>query len=225
MGFEDPDKAHLALRGVTETQAMMGRAKTVLKKIARILLGDYAPYQIYSQAKLECGVAELQTTDPFWVGPVDAPAIAHSPDPLIRDQIAYAGPESMAFACFHQDRIIALCFYWFGERYRSRNFWPLATGEAKLVQIVTLPEMRGQGVATMLIMGSCHAMLQKGLRRVYARVWHSNLPSRRAFERAGWQRVAFVLEINPFRRRRPIRVKFHSSRSGSKPSRQGSREQ
>lgn len=214
MGFEDPNQAHLALRGVTES--MSDHVKAALKKTARMLLGDYAPYQIYSQASIEPGVAGFETTAHFWVGPVGAPTIAGSPDPLIRDQVAYAGSESMAFACFQQDRIIALCFYWYGTRYLSRNFWPLADGEAKLVQIVALPEMRGRGIATMLIMASSRYILQHGFHRAYARVWHSNLPSRRAFERAGWKRIAFVLEINPFRRSRPFRIRIHPPWSANK---------
>lgn len=147
---------------------------------------------------------------PYRVAEVDEAAIKLSPDALIREQAGYAGPGSYAYGCFDGERIVGLCFYWFGERYRKRNFWPLADREAKLVQIVSHPEFRGRGVATMLIMHSSQDLIDKGFRRTYARIWHSNTPSIRAFERAGWNRIALVLEINPLRRRRPIRLRFDS---------------
>jgi RimJ/RimL family protein N-acetyltransferase len=141
---------------------------------------------------------------------VEASAITGSPDPVIREQAGYSGPGSYAFACFAENRIVGICFYWFGDRYRTRNFWPLVEGEAKLVQIVSIPEARGQGIATHLIALSSQDMMRKGFGRAYARIWHSNIPSLRAFERAGWMRLALVIEANPLRRRRPIRICLNS---------------
>ena len=189
---------------------MQGRAKEIAKKLARALLGDYAAYQIYSQTRNGALAARPEPTVPLRVALVDGFAIDSSLDPLIRDQVGYAGSESRAYACFDQDRIVAVCFYWFGNRYLTRNFWPLADGEAKLVQIVALPEVRGRGLATRLIKASCNDIMQQGFNRVYARIWHSNAPSLRAFERAGWTRVALVLEVNPFRRPRSIRIRINS---------------
>lgn len=182
--------------------------KALIKQWAHVLLGDYSPYYIYARSAAE-GVPSLpiSTTD-YRVESVDETALKNSADALIREQAGYAGTGSHAYAVFEGERIVAVCLYWFGTRYLTRNFWPLVEGEAKLVQIVVHPDMRGRGIAPRLITASSQALFQQGYTRVYARIWHSNTPSLRAFERAGWTRIAFVLEINPFRRRRPIRIRL-----------------
>lgn len=178
--------------------------KEPAKKLARMLLGEYSAYFVYAQPAR----SDLTGRPGLSVAAVDQIAIRSSIDPLMSEQAGYAGADAQAYACFDQGRMVGVCFYWFGARYRQRNFWPLSDGEAKLVQIVSLPDMRGRGVATTLIAASCRDMLQKGFSRLYARIWHSNVPSLCAFERAGWTRVAFVAEINPLRRSQPVRLCF-----------------
>jgi len=183
------------------------------KKLARLLLGDYSAYKVYAwPTNSSAGVAQEPPTT-CRIEPVDQEAIQDSGDPEIREQAGYAGPESCAYACFDGDRIIGVCFYWFGDRYRTRNYWPLNEGEAKLVQIVALKEMRSRGVASSLVYSSSRNMMNKGFLRLYARIWHSNLPSIRAFEKAGWVGIAFVIEVNPFRRARPFRIRIDSKPS------------
>ncbi|OOG60960.1 hypothetical protein B0E49_00095 [Polaromonas sp. C04] len=175
----------------------------------RLLLGDYSAYVIYTDMTGRDALQQAGTDARFKVLPVDSADIDACPYPLIREQIGYAGPGAHAYACLEQDRLVGVCFYWFGDRYLKRNFWPLQNSEAKLVQIITLPEMRGAGVATLLIAQSCRDMAAKGFTRVFARIWHSNTPSIKAFKRAGWVRIALVLEINPFRRSRPHRIRLN----------------
>lgn len=185
--------------------------KELAKKLARLLLGDYSVFQVYSRPTQSASPCQRRHPQHLTVVPVDEAAINSSLDPLIREQVGYAGPGAHAYACIEKGRIVGVCFYWYGDRYLQRNFWPLVEGEAKLVQIVSLPDVRGQGVATMLIASSCHDMGKKGFHHAYARVWHSNTPSLRAFERSGWTRTALVIEINPLRQKRPIRLRFDRS--------------
>jgi RimJ/RimL family protein N-acetyltransferase len=182
--------------------------KSLLKRLARVVLGDYAPYQIY--ACDTAGVAAV--ADGQAVQVVDQATLEADPSSLIRAQAVYAGEGARAYAATLDGRIVAVCFYWWGGRYLKRNFWPLREGEAKLVQVIALPEARGRGVATALIAASCRDMGLHGFMRTYARVWHSNMPSRRAFERAGWKRVALVIEANPLRRRRPLRLQLRATK-------------
>ncbi len=180
--------------------------KTMLKAMARTLLGEYAPYYILESGQPGAGTAPLNPA--YTVGPIGADEIRACPDPVISGQASYAGPEALAYACRDGERIAGVCFYWHGERYKTRNFWPLKPGEAKLVQIITAPDMRGKKVAGTLIAGSCAQVLQAGFVRAYARIWHSNEPSLRAFAGAGWTRRALILELNPFRREKPMRVRL-----------------
>jgi len=138
--------------------------------------------------------------------------IINSDDAHIYEQGWYGGEGSCIFACIVGERIVALCVYWYGDRYLTRNFWPLKEKEAKLVQVYTLPEMRGKGLAPMLIQHSTDAMIRQGFVTLFARVWHSNHSSRKAFEKSNWMAVATVLEIQPVKGIKP--VKFRINKKG-----------
>lgn len=176
--------------------------KQVAKRLARALLGDYGIYYVYCAGNAPSIVA--RTT----VRAIGAAEVAAARDQLIAAQAGYAGEGARAFAVCEHGTPLAVCIYWFGERYRSRGFWPLADDEAKLVQIVTAPGARGRGLASTLIAASAAAMRDQGWSQLYARVWHSNSPSCRAFEKAGWRRVALVVEVNPLRLARPWRMRL-----------------
>ena len=169
-------------------------ALDVAKRAASALLGEYSAYFIYQSPRSQPGAVAQ-----FIVRAVEPAELQRSEVGLVRDQAGYMGEEALGFACVEGGRILGLCFYWYGDRYRQRNFWPLAPGQAKLVQIITLPEARGRGVATELIRLSMASVTAAGFTRAYARVWHSNTASYRAFERAGWQRIALVAEVHPLR--------------------------
>lgn len=110
----------------------------------------------------------------------------------------YGGYHSIGFIAEEGGKTLAHCWFWYGERYLERNFWPLGANEAKLVRIETLPECRGRGVAPALIAYSTAEMAKRGFTRLYARIWHSYKPSLKAFRKAGWKQVAIVLTV-PFR--------------------------
>ncbi|MGH8852132.1 MAG: GNAT family N-acetyltransferase [Casimicrobiaceae bacterium] len=77
-----------------------------------------------------------------------------------------------------------------------------------IVEVVTVPDMCSRGVATHLIAHVADDMLRKGFERLYARIWHSNTASLKAFRHAGWERVATVIEIHPLQRTMPLRLTF-----------------
>ncbi|WP_182915777.1 GNAT family N-acetyltransferase [Massilia cavernae] len=178
------------------------------KKVLHLLFREYSIYDIYA-----CGTAaevppRSERSAAFSVREVGVAELAASSDAQIAEQSGYLGEEARAFACFDGSRIVGVCFYWYGGRYLKRNFWPLEARQAKLVHIMTLPEMRGREVATTLVAESGKAMGAHGFERNYARIWHSNTPSIRAFTRAGWQRVATVIELEPAAIRRKFRFSF-----------------
>jgi GNAT superfamily N-acetyltransferase len=180
--------------------------KQLFKKVARILFGDYSPYYIYqlncNEGSVPC--SEIESLD---VRLVDETTLKSVGDSRLIEQAGYCGSESLCFGCFLNNQLVGVCFYWYGSRYKKRNFWPLKEREAKLVQIIVIPEMRGHGVATTLIRCSALEMAHLGFVSLYARIWHSNQPSLSAFGSAGWHRVAFVVEISPFRTSRPVRIR------------------
>jgi len=185
----------------------------LLKKAALTLLGDYAIYFVYRFERGAPPPAARARERALVFERLDEATARTSVDPLVQSQIEYVGAGAWAFACLDGPRVVGLCFYWAGDRYKRRNFWPLAADEAKLVQIVTLPEMRGRGIAGDLIAWSSQAMLEQGFRQLFARIWHSNKPSWRAFERAHWKRAALVVDIHPFKRAKAFRIRI-----GRRPS-------
>lgn len=167
----------------------------VLARFARLLFGEYSLYFIYRFRQSD-PVESAPSVELLRLTQHDLKASGRG---SISEQAWYAGSESESFGLADERGINAVCFYWHGARYgQTRGFWPLEAGEAKLVQIVVDPATRGRGAATSLIKTSTLAMVRQGWSTLYARVWHSNLPSLRAFERAGWTRVAFVVELFPF---------------------------
>lgn len=182
--------------------------KVLLKQLARALLGDYSIYRVLQRSAAEGPAPVPPQAAAFDIGLVQRADIEACPDPVMREQAFYAGDGAFAYACRDAGQIVGLCFYWYGERYRPRGFWPLQDKQAKLVQIITAPAMRGRKVAPALIAASGTDMARRGFERLFARVWHNNHPSLRAFAAAGWTRCALVVELNPLRRARPWRLRF-----------------
>lgn len=182
--------------------------KQFLKKILRIIFGEYSIYYIYHWALIDSQIAVTPNASHTNVRSVDKDTLLGSSDPLIRDQIGYIGAGSLAYGVFERTHIIGVCFYWYGDRYRTRNFLSLNDNDAKLVQIVMSSGHRGQGFATELISKSSLSVATQGFTHLYARIWHSNVASIRAFERSGWRRTALIFEVNPARMSRPLRVRI-----------------
>ena len=176
---------------------------SLLKRLAHFFAGNYEIYRIYQSPERSDKPALPDATR---IEQVDGERLDKETSPDLRDQAGYAGDGATVYAYIEQEKILGICCYWEGERYRTRNFWPLQEDEAKLVQIIVTPEARGKGVAPALITHSCADLQENGKNRCYARIWHSNKPSIRAFEKAGWKHIATVIHIYPFGRDKGIRL-------------------
>lgn len=173
-----------------------------------LLLGDYELFRIY-----RCDPAGLPEPDlssfsaqGYEFREVSAAEIASAADDAIRSRLGYCGENAMVFAVYLRGEAVCVQWFWFGERYRQRNFWPLEAGQAKSVELFTVGEQRGKGLATALKLFSAKRMQEKGFRQLFSRIWHSHTESRRVSERAGWKQVAIVMEFAPFGLGRTIRL-------------------
>ena len=176
-----------------------------LKILAQFLFRDYSFYHIYGR---ECMDGKSPQPAAFRLQAIEKNDIDISKDGMIIEQTWYHGQFTHAYACIEGSRIVGLIFFWYGEGYSKRNFWPLADQEAKLVQLFVLPEMRGRGIGKSLIEFATQDMFRRGFKYVYARIWRSNGSSLRAFERAGWARMATVIEICLRGRSKPLRLEL-----------------
>lgn len=170
-----------------------------MRKLLRVLFGDYSIYVIYKftsgAASAEAAPRVHETTD---FSEVSQQSIAASSDAALRERLWYFGEGSVAFGLRSDGEIVAACWYWFGDRYRQRNYWPLSQRQAKLVEIYTVEAYRGRGLARTLIRNSAVGMQAQGFPELFARVWHSNKPSIRAFAAAGWRAHRLVVDVRPF---------------------------
>ena len=165
----------------------MKNGRDLIKSCVSYLTGDYEPYRIYSLNLTTNVVAPTQADLHFRV------------NTEIDDTIIITASVDELDLC--------RCDLWFGERYRrERNFWPLGAKEAKLVNIETRPEARGRGLAPTLLSFAAIEMKIRGFEQLYARIWHNNDPSIRAFTKAGWKYEGFVLQLQPVGFNRRLRL-------------------
>lgn len=135
--------------------------------------------------------------------------IAPSASDELRDMNEYAGKDSIGFGAWIDDQLVGACWYWFGDRYRrERGFILLPELTAKLVQVTVVRSHRGKGVAPILISESSRAMAHTGFNALYARIWHSNTPSRNAFAKADWRVAGSVITVELPLMRTPLRFRF-----------------
>jgi len=183
-----------------------------IRRLLRAVLGEYSIFRIFSLGRND-PIPTLPDVAPLGFATVAREQVAAHPDPLLASCQQYHGADCRAFALLSGATPVALCYFWFAERYKKRNFWPLDRHEAKLVQVVTGSEFRGKGTAATLVGLAAGEMFRQGFERLYARVWHSHTASIRTFQAAGWTRIATVIEINPLRRKSPFRITLRAGRS------------
>jgi GNAT superfamily N-acetyltransferase len=174
--------------------------RRIVKSGLRLLLGDYECYEIYALPLTGLAQSDLsQWTDQgFEFRTLETEDLTSSPHEDIRARAFYGGAGADGFGVFKDGELISLQWFWHGDRYRQRNFWPLEEDEAKSVELFTLDAHRGRGIATALKAYSAEEMKARGYARLISRIWHSNWPSRRVSEKLGWLNIALVTVIYPF---------------------------
>lgn len=166
----------------------------MIRSLIQRLLGDYALYRIY-RGDGPAGVAATKALRFEAIDSLDV--FGRTADPRLASLRSYSGSGAHGFAAWAGDDLAAACWYWESRSDRQGDTWPIHPAEAKLAQIVTGESHQGRGIATQLIAFSSEAMRARGFSPLYARIWHSNVASNRAFERAGWRYIAFVVQFAP----------------------------
>jgi len=183
--------------------------KRALKAAARLLLGPYRFNRIYRSAS-----TEIEPDRPHGVGlrrleDVPPPSMASAE---LRDRFGFGGHDADGYGLYVDGCLAAACWFWGRERFNDPLLWSLGGDEAALVDVITAPIYRGRGLAPVLIRYASAEMRRAGRNSLYAWIWHTHHASYHAFEKAGWQQVAWVLEIHPFGMRRAIRLSWHPVR-------------
>lgn len=171
-----------------------------LRALLRLILGEYYIFRIYS-----CDLCLKNFQQKPLASDLKFSIFSY---PNEKANEGYAGQNAFGFCCEEKGIKLSHCWVWYGERYRNnRNFWKLHADECKLIALETEPWARGRGTAPKLLHYVATQLSQKGFKRIYARVWHSNKSSIRAFEKAGWRYHALVVEFDFLGRRRLTFIK------------------
>jgi GNAT superfamily N-acetyltransferase len=168
-----------------------------MNAIAKILEALGVTYEIYRIYVQDGFLPPCSPPGNVFFKRTDGAELSLATDPQVRALRSYdRSAEAFGFGAVIEGQIQCACWYWVGKTYLQRGFWHLQPNEAKLVEIATAEQYRGRGLATALIEWSSGEMAQKGFVRRFARIWHSNKSSIRAFAKAGWRPYAFVVTVS-----------------------------
>jgi GNAT superfamily N-acetyltransferase len=190
--------------------------KRALKTVAAALLGPYRCNRIYRLTSMP-----VEPTMPPGISchRLEAPSAAAADiDPELRERFSYDHDDAYGYGLSRDGCLAAVCWFWVPRRFNEPLIWVLRTNEAILVDLVTASRYRGQGLAPLLIRYASAEMRRMGWDPLYTWMWHTHSASYRAFEKAGWTQIAWVLEIRPLGMARTFRLCWRSFRNRSRAS-------
>jgi GNAT superfamily N-acetyltransferase len=185
------------------------RVRRALRELTKLVLGPYRFNRIYRLASRE---AAPKAPDGISFGRVDNLLPRAIASPELRDRFCYGGHDAYGYGLFVDGCLAVVCWFWGPQRFEDPLLWHLGKKEAILVDLVTAPNYRGRGLASVLIRHASSEMRRTGWSSLYTWMWHTHHASYHAFERAGWEQVAWVLEIHPFGMRRALRFSWRPVR-------------
>jgi GNAT superfamily N-acetyltransferase len=178
--------------------------KRIAKRFAAMLFGRYELNRIYVLDLRSHQNPGRDRGDVRRIGPAE---MRVCDDPLIRNHAWFAeGEDVHAFGLWEQGELVATCVFWVHDRLRNTLPGDVIDRGAFLVDLVTAARARGRGCAGTLLHAAASEMKSAGFQRLFARVWHTNRPSIRAFEKAGWSYVKFVATLTPLGYGKQIRL-------------------
>ena len=174
------------------------------KWIAELL---FAPYELNRIYLLDVTQYDKAAPSGFDLRPITSPdQIRDSPDPQMREHAWYAGEEAHAFGLWENGALVCMCVFWSHRRFRDAGILKLQERQVVMVDLITVAECRGRGYAPIVIRYAETELKRAGFQTLYSWVWHSNQPSIRAFEKAGWSYIAFVAKLTPIGYGKAIRL-------------------
>jgi GNAT superfamily N-acetyltransferase len=191
----------------------------LIKRVAKLLFGRYRLIRVYTK-NLE--FEKPQVPNGHDLRRIDRQdEIEAAKDQSIRERAWYSGENALGFGLWDRGSLACTCFYWTSLRFRDDALGPVTSDTAVLMDMLTAQAARGQGYASIVLAYADACLKDAGYRRLLGWVWHSNLPSIRTFEKSGWTYAAFVVEIFPFGRDKPLRFRWaqpSARKSGAAPA-------
>ncbi|HNP26007.1 MAG TPA: GNAT family N-acetyltransferase [Nitrosomonas sp.] len=185
--------------------------KNIIKSILRILFKDYQFIRIYyldlpesgahiSEPELnEASIRRLDSQDQFFA----------SNDQRIRDHSAFFDDQTFAYGMYTNDELIGVCVFWkAGHPNLPGRFSQINENEAVMVDLLISEKYRGKGYALAITLFSEYDLAISGYKKLWTWIWHSNAPSIRVFEKAGWVYSHQLIELQPYGIKSHLRFKL-----------------
>jgi len=181
---------------------MIGIVKQLFVKILRGMNGDYWNGCLYTFEPQ----SSKASFDQVQCAPItNFEEIEKSPHSEINALAWKQDGDAWAFGAWVDGQLAGVCWFQARETYRRRGgLFDLSPQEAELAQISTAAAFRRQGVATALIRYGAARMGGKDFQRLYAKIWHGNIASVKAFESAGWHFRMRFFSLRLFGMNKPI---------------------
>ncbi len=167
----------------------------MIKRLVRHVVHDYRLNWVYASTGSE-DVLPLPASLDF--APLDDAGlrrIAEAPDKQFRKALGYDRLGATGYMLAQDGAPLSVAHFVDLARYENASVWPLRADEVALLNIVTDETAQGRGYAPILISNATPAMLSTHVTRAIAFIWWNHRASLRAFDRAGWHRVGFSLEL------------------------------
>ncbi len=168
--------------------------KERLKSLGKLLLGGYEINRMYHSPPLHehfvcpdgAHFATIETTR----------QVAGCEYPEISRHAWYTSKPGHSYGAWENGRLVCFCTYWTNtEDNLPRRFRNIRDDEIVMVDLITAESARGKGLSVQMMAFSASELKKLGYRRCLTWIWHSNHPSIRAFEKAGWIYDYFLIEL------------------------------
>ncbi len=186
--------------------------RRLLKAIGKLVFGRYRLARIYG---LELRSFHFAPYPEYDLRRITRSDVERCSDPKLNERGSYGGENAYGFGLWYQGELASTCWFWNHYRFQDPKLWEIRPHEAIMVDLMTADAYRGHGLAPILTEFAADQLKRDGFERLVSWVWHSNYPSIRAFEKAGWSYIAFVANLPIFHSKRSIRLAWHvKSRAG-----------
>lgn len=154
--------------------------KRLISKFIKILVGEWVLFLIYKKN----------------IAIPSSSSFANENQAIVFRQKKLADQYIKFYLVKDDKELCSLGVIW-GKEYKEnfRNYIPLKTSEAKIIDVITHSEFRGKGYIAKLFQEVEKEMRNRKINTLVARIWHSNESSKRAFEKSKWSFVGFKVEL------------------------------
>ncbi|TMM45276.1 hypothetical protein [Colwellia ponticola] len=161
----------------------MFKIKNRIKK----LLPKYELYRVYN-IPLNYQIIDIKTNLIF----VNLALTDYSNHALYKNTAGYKNTESYGFGLLKDEKLVAIQWYWFGQRSKELDWWSMPDDSIMSMHIQVDTCYQNRGLSTVLKSFALKELSEAGFKNVYSRVWHNHLASiamnrRLGAIQEGWQ--------------------------------------